>query len=169
LRRRTMMAWMCTVCRRTEIGKDSRARRPGGELGAPMVAFIGLARWIVASSRGFGSWHISQENRKVERFPWPARRRVVWSSKLSRVQLIGSAKGNQSAVRELAFLCRMGRSALYLEVRRRKETNCKETLQERPTRLCINTGIQMFRCFAITPRALDVIRRELSSSSWQSF
>jgi hypothetical protein len=29
---------------RAEIGKDSRARRPGGELGAPTVAFIGLAR-----------------------------------------------------------------------------------------------------------------------------
>jgi hypothetical protein len=26
-----------------KIGKDSRARRPGGELGAPIVAFIGLA------------------------------------------------------------------------------------------------------------------------------
>jgi hypothetical protein len=26
-----------------KIGKDSRARRPGGELGAPVVTFIGLA------------------------------------------------------------------------------------------------------------------------------
>jgi hypothetical protein len=54
--------------RRTEIGKDSRARRLGGELGAPTVSFIGLVRQIVASSRGSGSWRISQENRKVESF-----------------------------------------------------------------------------------------------------
>jgi hypothetical protein len=160
---------MCTVCRGAKIGKDSRARRPGGELGVPTVAFIGLARWIVASSRGFGSWRISQEKRKVERFPWPARRRVAWSSRLSRVQLIGSAKGNQSAIRELAFLCRMDRSALCLKVRRRKETNCKKILQERSVRLYINGGIQMFRCFVITPRALEVVRRKLSSNSWQSF
>jgi hypothetical protein len=55
--------------RRTEIGKDSRAKRLGGELGAPTVSFIGLARHIVASGCGSGSWRISQENRKVERFP----------------------------------------------------------------------------------------------------
>jgi hypothetical protein len=59
----------CWERRRTEIGKDSRAKRPSGELGAPTVSFIGLARQIVASSRGSGSWHISQENRKVEGFP----------------------------------------------------------------------------------------------------
>jgi hypothetical protein len=34
---------MCTVFRKAEIGKDSKARRPGGELGALTVAFIGLA------------------------------------------------------------------------------------------------------------------------------
>jgi hypothetical protein len=59
----------CLEKRRTEIGKDSRDTRPGGELGAPTISFIGLARQIVASSRGSGSWRISQENRKVERFP----------------------------------------------------------------------------------------------------
>jgi hypothetical protein len=59
----------CLKRRRTEIGKDSRAERLGGELGAPTVSFIGLARQIVASSRGSGSWCISQENRNVERFP----------------------------------------------------------------------------------------------------
>jgi hypothetical protein len=59
----------CLEKRRAEIGKDSRATRLGGELGAPTVSFIGLARQIVASSRGSGSWRISQENRKVERFP----------------------------------------------------------------------------------------------------
>jgi hypothetical protein len=81
------------------------------------------------------------------------------------VQLIGSAKENQSAVRELAFHYRMGRSALYLKVRRRKETDCKKILQERPIQLYINKDIQAFRSLAITPRALDVIRWELSSSS----
>jgi hypothetical protein len=62
-----MLVWdvHCLERGRTEIGKDSRAKRLGGELGAPTVSFIGLARWIVASSRGFGSWRISQENRKV--------------------------------------------------------------------------------------------------------
>jgi hypothetical protein len=59
----------CWGRRRTKIGKDARAKRLGGELRAPMVSFIGLARQIVASSRGSESWHISQENRKVERFP----------------------------------------------------------------------------------------------------
>jgi hypothetical protein len=29
---------------RTDIGKDSRAKRLGGKLGAPTVAFIDLAR-----------------------------------------------------------------------------------------------------------------------------
>ena len=44
LRRRTIAVWGCALfARRPEIGKDSRARRPGGELGAPMVTFIGLA------------------------------------------------------------------------------------------------------------------------------
>jgi hypothetical protein len=70
-----MLVWdvHCLERGRTEIGKDSRAKRLGGELGAPTVSFIGLARQIVASRRGSGSWRISQENRKVERFPWPAR------------------------------------------------------------------------------------------------
>jgi hypothetical protein len=41
-----MVAWdvYCLKRGRAEIGKDSRARRLGGELGAPTVAFIGLAR-----------------------------------------------------------------------------------------------------------------------------
>jgi hypothetical protein len=124
-------------------------------------------------NRGFELWlwivaHIPRksEGGKVSLASPPA---VAWSSKLSHVQLVGSAKENQSAIRELAFLCRMGRSALYLKACRRKETNCKKVLQERPIRLYITSGVQMFRCFAITPRALDVIRRELSSSSWQSF
>jgi hypothetical protein len=96
------------------------------ELGAPTVSFIGLARQIVASSRGSGSWRISQENRKVERFPWPARQRVTWSSKLSHIQLTGSAERSQSAIRVLAFFCRVGRSALHLKVRRRKrKQNCE--------------------------------------------
>jgi hypothetical protein len=70
-----MLIWdvHCLERGRTETGKDSRAKRLGGELGAPTVSFIGLARQIVASSRGSGSWRVSQENRKVERFPWPAR------------------------------------------------------------------------------------------------
>jgi hypothetical protein len=34
----------CLEKGRTEIGKDLRAKRLGGELGAPTVAFIGLAR-----------------------------------------------------------------------------------------------------------------------------
>jgi hypothetical protein len=51
-----MLLWdvHCLERRRTEIAKDSRAKRLGGELGAPTVSFIGLARQIVASSRGFG-------------------------------------------------------------------------------------------------------------------
>jgi hypothetical protein len=49
-----MVVWdvHCLERERTEIGKDSRARRPGGELEAPTVAFIGLARL----NRGFESW-----------------------------------------------------------------------------------------------------------------
>jgi hypothetical protein len=41
-----MMVWDVHYLERerTEIGKDSRAKRLGGELGAPTVAFIGLAR-----------------------------------------------------------------------------------------------------------------------------
>jgi hypothetical protein len=41
-----MVVWdvHCLEGERTEIGKDSRAKRLGGELGAPTVAFIGLAR-----------------------------------------------------------------------------------------------------------------------------
>jgi hypothetical protein len=37
---------MCTIWKRKELGlaKDSRAKRLGGELGAPTVAFIGLVR-----------------------------------------------------------------------------------------------------------------------------
>jgi hypothetical protein len=34
----------CLEKERTEIGKDSRAKRLGGELGASTIAFIGLAR-----------------------------------------------------------------------------------------------------------------------------
>jgi hypothetical protein len=66
-----MLLWdvHCLERRRTEIGKDLRAKRLGGELGAPTVSFIGLARQIVTSSRGSGSWRMAQENRKVERFP----------------------------------------------------------------------------------------------------
>jgi hypothetical protein len=45
----------CLERGRTEIGKDSRAKKLGGELGAPTVSFIGLERQIVASSRGFES------------------------------------------------------------------------------------------------------------------
>jgi hypothetical protein len=46
LRRRTMLVWdvHCLERGATKIGKDSRAKRLGGELGAPTVAFIGLAR-----------------------------------------------------------------------------------------------------------------------------
>jgi hypothetical protein len=46
LRRRTMLASdvHCLKRGRAEVGKDSRAKRLGGELGAPTVAFIGLAR-----------------------------------------------------------------------------------------------------------------------------
>jgi hypothetical protein len=37
---------MCTIWKGKELrlAKDSRAKRLGGELGAPIVAFIGLAR-----------------------------------------------------------------------------------------------------------------------------
>jgi hypothetical protein len=46
LRRCTMLAWdvHCLKRGRAEIGKDSRVKRLGGELGAPTVTFIGLAR-----------------------------------------------------------------------------------------------------------------------------
>jgi hypothetical protein len=43
---------ICTVCKRTKVGKDSRAGGLDGELGAPMVTFIGLAE----TNRGFESW-----------------------------------------------------------------------------------------------------------------
>jgi hypothetical protein len=41
-----MVVWdvHCLGRERTEIGKDSRAKKLGGELEAPTVAFIGLAR-----------------------------------------------------------------------------------------------------------------------------
>jgi hypothetical protein len=41
-----MVVWdvHCVEREWAEIGKDSRARRLGGELGAPTVAFIGLVR-----------------------------------------------------------------------------------------------------------------------------
>jgi hypothetical protein len=135
-----MLLWdvHCLERRRTEMGKDSRAKRLGGELGAPTVSFIGLARQIVASSHGFGSWRICQENRKVERFPWPARRRVAWSSRLSHIQLTGSAEKSQSAIRELAFLCRMGRSVLHLKVRRRKRNKIARTNITRGTNSVIH-------------------------------
>jgi hypothetical protein len=42
--------------------------------------------------RGLRSWHISRKTWKVERFPWPIRRRVVWDSKLSRIRLTGLAE-----------------------------------------------------------------------------
>jgi hypothetical protein len=61
---------MCTVWKEEELRLAKiRNKRLGGELEAPTVSFIGLARQIVASSRGSGSWRISQENRKVEMFP----------------------------------------------------------------------------------------------------
>jgi hypothetical protein len=46
LRRRTMVIWDVHYLKRgrAKIGKDSRPKRLGGELGAPTVAFIGLAR-----------------------------------------------------------------------------------------------------------------------------
>jgi hypothetical protein len=49
-----MLLWdvHCLERRRTEIGKDSRAKRLGGELGAPTVSFIDLAR----QDRGPKSW-----------------------------------------------------------------------------------------------------------------
>jgi hypothetical protein len=44
LRRRTIAVWGCALfTRKPKIGKDSRAKRPDGELGAPMATFIGLA------------------------------------------------------------------------------------------------------------------------------
>jgi hypothetical protein len=51
-----------------EIGEDLRAKGLVESWGHLRFSFIGLARQIVASGRGFGSWHISQENWKVERF-----------------------------------------------------------------------------------------------------
>jgi hypothetical protein len=55
--------------RRLEIGEDLRAKGLVESWGHLRFSFIGLARQIVASGRGFGSWRISQENWKVERFP----------------------------------------------------------------------------------------------------
>jgi hypothetical protein len=66
-----MMVWdvHCLKKGRAEIGKDSRAKRLGGELGAPTVSFIGLERQIVASSRGSGSWRISREKSEGGKVP----------------------------------------------------------------------------------------------------
>jgi hypothetical protein len=55
--------------RRLEIGEDLRAKGLVESWGHLRFSFIGLARQVVASSRGSGSWRISQENWKVERFP----------------------------------------------------------------------------------------------------
>jgi hypothetical protein len=55
--------------RRLEIGEDLRAKGLVESWGHLRFSFIGLARQIVASGRGSGSWRISQENWKVERFP----------------------------------------------------------------------------------------------------
>jgi hypothetical protein len=68
LRRRTMLFWdvHCLERRGTEIGKDSRAKRLGGELGAPTVSFYkprktdrGLESWlwiVVHIPRKIGRW-----------------------------------------------------------------------------------------------------------------
>jgi hypothetical protein len=55
--------------RRLEIGEDLRAKGLVESWGHLQFSFIGLARQIVASGRGSGSWRISRENWKVERFP----------------------------------------------------------------------------------------------------
>jgi hypothetical protein len=55
--------------RRLEIGKDLSAKSLVESWGHPRFSFIGLAKHIVASGRGSGSWRISRENWKVERFP----------------------------------------------------------------------------------------------------
>jgi hypothetical protein len=49
-----MLLWdvHCLERRRTEIGKDLRAKRLGGELGAPMVSFIRPGK----TDRGLKSW-----------------------------------------------------------------------------------------------------------------
>jgi hypothetical protein len=55
--------------RRFEIGEDLRAKGLVESRRHLRFSFIGLARQIVASGRGSGSWRISRENWKVERFP----------------------------------------------------------------------------------------------------
>jgi hypothetical protein len=61
---------MCTVWKEEEELRLAKIRELNAWWRArgPTVSFIDLARQIVASSRGSGSWRISQENRKVERF-----------------------------------------------------------------------------------------------------
>jgi hypothetical protein len=55
--------------RRLDIGEDLRAKGLVESWGHIQFSFIGMARQIVASGRGSGSWRISRENWKVERFP----------------------------------------------------------------------------------------------------
>jgi hypothetical protein len=55
--------------RKLEIGENLRAKGLVESWGHLRCSFIGLARQIVASGRGSGSWRISRENWKVERFP----------------------------------------------------------------------------------------------------
>jgi hypothetical protein len=55
--------------RRFEVGEDLRAKGLVKSWGHLRFSFIGLAKSIVASGRGFRSWRISQEIWKVERFP----------------------------------------------------------------------------------------------------
>jgi hypothetical protein len=52
-----------------EIGEDLRAKGLVESWGRLRFSFIGLARQIVASGCGSGSWRISRENWKVERLP----------------------------------------------------------------------------------------------------
>jgi hypothetical protein len=52
-----------------EVGKDLRAKGLVKSWGHLRFSFIGLAKQIVASDRGLGSWRVSQKTWKVERCP----------------------------------------------------------------------------------------------------
>jgi hypothetical protein len=55
--------------RRFEVGEDLRAKGLVKSWGHLRFSFIGLAKQIVASDRGLGSWRVSQKTGKVERCP----------------------------------------------------------------------------------------------------
>jgi hypothetical protein len=83
--------------------------------------------------------------------------------------LIGSAKEKSECRSGVGVSLPSGSFSIIFESAQEKGNRLQEDITRTTNSGIHHKDIQAFRSLAIAPRALDVIRWELSSSSWQSF